>query len=71
MTSLLTLLITNFVGNMHGKRANLGPGVTRKQSKPNFPKINISYPVIRTRGVRIRGQEMFAFQKKLACIAFL
>ena len=36
-----------------------------------FRKINISYPVIRTRGVRIRGQEMFAFQKKLACIAFL
>ena len=53
------------------KRANLKTGVSRKQSAPNFPKTDISYPLTRTRTCEYQGVRNVRFSKNLAYFASL
>ena len=50
---------------------NLKTGVTRKQSTPNFRKINISYPLICTRTCAYQEVRNVCFSENLACLVFL
>ena len=53
------------------KRANLKTGVSRKQSAPNFPKTDISYPLTRTRTCEYQGVRNVRFSEKFGVLCFL
>ena len=53
------------------ERVNIKTVVSRKQSTQNFPKMNISYPLICMRTCAYKGVRNVRFSENLACFAVL
>ena len=76
----IAIIITQFtahtsivciVGNKPKGESQNGCFKETKQAKPNFPKNDISYPLIRTRTCAYQGVRNVCFSENLRCSVFL